>query len=119
MRPLSCVRRTPKIDNNSSMTRRRWIADTSSGTTASLRGSQAEHLARVLRAKPGTEADIVANGHVFRGVAATVSSEEVIFNLIEEITVEAALPVTLLLSIFKFDRMEWAIEKTTELGVAT
>ncbi len=26
--------------------------------------------------------------------------------------------VTLLLSIFKFDRMEWAIEKCTELGVA-
>ena len=28
------------------------------------------------------------------------------------------LPLTLLLSIFKFDRMEWAIEKLTELGAA-
>jgi 16S rRNA (uracil1498-N3)-methyltransferase len=29
---------------------------------------------------------------------------------------DPALPVTLLLSVFKFDRMEWAIEKATELG---
>jgi 16S rRNA (uracil1498-N3)-methyltransferase len=26
--------------------------------------------------------------------------------------------ITLLLAVFKFDRMEWAIEKCTELGVA-
>ena len=28
------------------------------------------------------------------------------------------MPVTLVMSVFKFDRMEWAIEKATELGVA-
>ena len=28
------------------------------------------------------------------------------------------LPVTLVLAVYKFDRMEWAIEKATELGVA-
>ncbi len=101
------------------MTRRRWIADTSTETTASLLGPQAEHLARVLRAQPGTEADIVANGRVYRASIATVSIEEVLFTLLEEIPSEQALPVTLLLAIFKFDRMEWAIEKATELGVAT
>ena len=101
------------------MTRRRWIADTSTGTTASLLGAQAEHLVRVLRAQPGAEADIVANGHVYHAVIASIDAGEVIFNLIAELTAEPALPVTLLLSIFKFDRMEWAIEKATELGVAT
>lgn len=101
------------------MTRRRWIADASSETSASLTGSQAEHLARVLRAQPGTQADIVANGHVYRAQIASVSSEEVLFTLLEEIAAESALPITLLMAIFKFDRMEWAIEKATELGVAS
>ena len=101
------------------MTRRRWIADSSSETSATLSGSQAEHLARVLRAQPGTQADIVANGRVYRAQIASVSSEEVQFTLLEEIAAESALPVTLLIAIFKFDRMEWAIEKATELGVAS
>ena len=101
------------------MTRRRWIADSSSETSATLSGSQAEHLARVLRAQPGTQADIVANGRVYRAQIASVSSEEVQFTLLEEIAAESALPVTLLMAIFKFDRMEWAIEKATELGVAS
>ena len=38
--------------------------------------------------------------------------------LIEEVPVEVAAKLTLALAIFKFDRMEWAIEKCTELGVA-
>jgi 16S rRNA (uracil1498-N3)-methyltransferase len=31
---------------------------------------------------------------------------------------DPALPVTLVMAVYKFDRMEWAIEKATELGVA-
>jgi 16S rRNA (uracil1498-N3)-methyltransferase len=38
------------------------------------------------------------------------------FNLLSEVEADPALPVTLLLSVFKFDRMEWIIEKATELG---
>ena len=101
------------------MTRRRWIADTFTDTTASLLGSQAEHLARVLRAQPGTEADIVANGRVYHASIASVRLHEVSFTLLAEIPFERALPVTLLLAVFKFDRMEWAIEKATELGIVT
>jgi 16S rRNA (uracil1498-N3)-methyltransferase len=101
------------------MTRRRWIADTFTHSTASLLGAQAEHLARVLRAQPGTHADIVADGRVYHAAIASVATEEVIFNLLEEIPAESALPITLLLAVFKFDRMEWAIEKATELGVAS
>ena len=99
------------------MTRRRWIADTSTETTATLLGPQAQHLVRVLRAQPGTEADIVANSRVYRARIASVTPEEVRFDLLVETESHPALPVTLLHSVFKFDRMEWAIEKATELGV--
>jgi 16S rRNA (uracil1498-N3)-methyltransferase len=100
------------------MTRRRWIAEHWDESTATISGAQAEHMARVLRAQPGMEADVVAGGHVFHAEVAAVSLDEVRFNLIAEIQADPALPITLVVSIYKFDCMEWAIEKATELGVA-
>lgn len=75
-------------------------------------------MVRVLRAQPGTEADVVAGGQVFHAEVAAVHSSEVRFNLIAEVEADPALPVTLVLAVYKFDRMEWALEKATELGVA-
>lgn len=100
------------------MTRRRWIAERWDEATATIVGAQAEHMARVLRAHTGMEADVVAGGHVFHAEVAAVSSQEVRFNLIAELQADPALPITLVLSVYKFDHMEWAIEKATELGVA-
>jgi 16S rRNA (uracil1498-N3)-methyltransferase len=99
------------------MTRRRWIADSWDEATASLTGEQAAHLIRVLRAQAGMEFDIVAGDRVWHGVIAGISGDAVRFNLVAEVQADPALPVTLFLSVFKFDRMEWAIEKATELGV--
>ena len=100
------------------MTRRRFIADTWTPTTATLTGDQAAHLARVLRATPGQIYDIVANGFLHRAEIVNVSEKEVLFTLHEELESGAALPLHLLLAVFKFDHMEWAIEKATELGIA-
>ena len=47
-----------------------------------------------------------------------MSEREVVFTLHEELETDAALPVHLLMAVFKFDHMEWGIEKATELGVA-
>ena len=101
------------------MTRRRWIAEHWDEATATLVGAQAEHMARVLRAQPGMEADVVAGGHVFHAQVAAVAPDEVRFNLIAELEADPALPVTLVMAVYKFDHMEWAIEKATELGVAS
>ncbi len=114
------------------MTRRRWIADawnfppasSSSPATASLTGDQAVHLARVLRAEPGQIYDVVAGGFLHRAEITSVTGSDsdtdarVLFTLHEELESDAALPLHLLLAVFKFDRLEWAIEKATELGVA-
>ncbi len=99
------------------MTRRRWIADSWDDTTAKLTGAQATHLARVLRAQTGMQFDIVAGNRVRRGSIVEISDLIIEFTLGKEIDADPALPVTLLLAIFKFDRLEWAIEKATELGV--
>ena len=101
------------------MTRRRWIADEVSGNRASLTGAHADHLARVLRARVGNEFDIVANGVLHRGRVAEIGDRRVEFELGEVIPPESVpVQLTLVLAIFKFDRMEWAIEKCTELGVS-
>jgi len=100
------------------MTRRRWIADTWTATTASLTGDQAIHLARVLRAEPGQIYDVVSNGFLHRAEITSVTESQVDFLLHEELESGAALPLHLFLAVFKFDHMEWAIEKATELGIA-
>ncbi len=102
------------------MTRRRWIADAVSGNRAVLTGDHARHLIRVLRARVGQEFDIATTVGVRPGRIVSIDSgtDRVEFELGEEVAMASAPHVTLILSIFKFDRMEWAIEKCTELGVA-
>ena len=100
------------------MTRRRWIADETNGNTAALVGEHALHLSRVLRAQIGQEFDIATGTAVRTGTITSVTDNRVEFALREERHIIPTSDVTLALSIFKFDRMEWAIEKCTELGVA-
>ena len=100
------------------MTRRRWIADEVSGNHAALIGDHARHLAQVLRARIGQEFDISAGAEVRRGKVVSVHPERVEFELREVVNQSDETAITVAISIFKFDRMEWAIEKCTELGVA-
>src|SRR5580704_1702937 len=100
------------------MTRRRWIADEVSGDRAALVGEHADHLVRVLRARVGQDFDIATGQAVRRGRITSVKNGRVEFDLSEEISDAGLAEITLVLAVFKFDRMEWAIEKCTELGVS-
>lgn len=99
------------------MTRRRWIADEWSDSTAVLLDERASHLARVLRAATGQEFDVVVGARVRRGAITSVADNRVEFILYEEVSSTEPLPLVMILSIVRFERMEWAIEKLTELGV--
>jgi 16S rRNA (uracil1498-N3)-methyltransferase len=101
------------------MTRRRWIADEFSADRAALTGAHAAHLARTLRAQVGQEFEVACGERVRRATVASVTDDRVEFRLGEEVHAQPVVPITLLLAIFKFDRMEWAIEKCTELNVTT
>jgi 16S rRNA (uracil1498-N3)-methyltransferase len=100
------------------MTRRRWIADEVSGNQAALTGEHADHLVRVLRASVGQEFDIAIGTVVRHGRIVTIQDGRVEFELGGGVPAAQVPNITLLLAIFKFDRMEWAIEKCTELGVS-
>jgi 16S rRNA (uracil1498-N3)-methyltransferase len=99
------------------MTRRRWIADELSSERAVLTGEHAAHLARTLRARVGQEFEVACGDRVRRATVASVADDRVEFALGEEVAGGSVVPITLLLAVFKFDRMEWAIEKCTELNV--
>jgi len=100
------------------MTRRRWIADEVFGRHAALTGTHADHLIRVLRARVGQQFDIAAGPGLYRGRISAIADHRVEFELVEELPTSSAPQVTILLAIIKFDRMEWALEKCTELGVS-
>ena len=100
------------------MTRRRWLADQVEDDRAYLLGEHALHLTRVLRAQPGQEFDMVTSAGVYSATVLTIHDERVEFQLGALLPTTALPNLTLAVAIFKFDRMEWAIEKAVELGVS-
>lgn len=97
--------------------RRRFFVDGFKGSSATLTGDAANHLARVLRAERGQLFELSDGESLWLAEIETVGRDEIHFSLVEQLPVHmAALRVTLLLAVVKFDRFEWAIEKATELG---
>ncbi len=99
--------------------RRRFFVDRFEGGRATLTGDAAHHAGRVLRVSAGQLFEL-SDGHslwLARVDAAKRGAVE--FSLIEPLPApEATFTTDLLLSIVRFDRFEWALEKSTELGVS-
>jgi 16S rRNA (uracil1498-N3)-methyltransferase len=104
--------------------RRRFFVEEFQHDTAVLHGEDAEHLGRVLRAEPGQLYELSDGESVWLGKVEAVGSSprnggSIEFSLVEPIEQTApALKVELLISLIKFDRFEWCLEKATELGVS-
>lgn len=104
--------------------RRRFFVDRFDSGSATLHGEAAEHLGRVLRAEPGQQYELSDGQRLWlarieRVAVSKRGDNRIDFTLVEELaTHEPGLGIELLLSLVKFDRFEWCLEKATELGAS-
>ncbi len=100
------------------MARRRFFVDALRNGLAELHGEEARHLTRVLRVEPNQKFEISDNHAAYLAEIAEARGERVVFRIVEPIPApDPVVSITLLASIVKFDRFEWIVEKSTELGV--
>ena len=100
------------------MARRRFFVDAVRAGVAELRGDDARHLTRVLRAEPGRQYEISDGQAVWLAEVTEARGDRVVFRALEPVAAaELPVRVTLLAALVKFDRFECIIEKATELGV--
>lgn len=101
------------------MARRRFFVPGIQGNTAELRGDDARHLARVLRAGAGQRYEISDGRAAYLAEVAEAGGHTVVFRVLEPLEPPApTVHLTLCAALVKFDRFEWSIEKATELGAA-
>ncbi|MEW5978187.1 MAG: 16S rRNA (uracil(1498)-N(3))-methyltransferase [Acidobacteriota bacterium] len=103
------------------MSLRRFILEMPpQASVAVLTGSEAYHLSRVLRARPGQSVEVTdGSGSVWRGRVGTIEP-----NSVEVVELEllashsSAIPITLIQSLCRSEKLDWILEKVTEIGVS-
>ena len=99
------------------MIRRVVVAEAKPGARAELAPEDLRHLERVLRARPGLEIEVMdGRGGVFRAVFLGRAAPQI--EVLEPASPRAEIPsVVVALGCLKGARMDWAVEKLSELGV--
>lgn len=99
---------------------RRFFADEWDGSTALIRGSEASHMARVLRMAPGEEIIIPCQGEERICELIVVSSELVKAKekARRQCAADPQKKITLYQAYMKSDKMEWIAQKAVELGIS-
>lgn len=93
-----------------------------SGAELLLPPAGAYHVARVLRMREGAPLAVFdGSGLEFRAEIVRVSGDDVTVRLAEQTAgaAESPLRITLLQGVSRSERMDWTLQKATELGVAT
>ena len=90
------------------------------GEQATLRGEEHHHLSRVLRLKPGDSLSLFdGRGRGFSARLVSVGRHESIVSVIGEETADEESPLSLSLAVAlsKGEKLDWVLQKGTELGV--
>jgi 16S rRNA (uracil1498-N3)-methyltransferase len=93
----------------------------STGSEVSLPAAGSYHIARVLRLREGAPLSVFdGHGSEFKAEIARVDGDQVTVRLGSQTpgTVESPLRITLTQGISRSERMDWTLQKATELGVA-
>ncbi len=92
------------------------------GSSIVINGEDANHLARVLRAKSGEEITATdGQGRLYK-IVLTAVTPEAVHGEILAVTVDHSEPevkIALYQSILKGEKMDWVLQKGTELGIST
>lgn len=90
-------------------------------TTLTLPQSDSQHCVRVLRMQPGDELEVIdGRGHRFRCVLADAHSKHAAVEIIEKTDMPLSWQQKITVAVAPtkhMDRMEWMVEKLTEIGV--
>src|SRR5688572_4538211 len=107
------------------MPERRFLVDAADVDTeaavAWVRGDEHRHLSRVLRLRPGDEISVFdgrGSGHHGRVDVIEPEATRVKLTGTDDRPVEPSFRLTLAQGIPHHEKMEWLIQKTTELGVS-
>ena len=103
------------------MTRRYYVAEPITGSSAVLSGGEAHHLMHVMRAEVGDTVVLFdGSGCEFPARVDVIGRREVELAVIDRVEVDRELPISLMLAVSlpKGDRQRWLIEKAVELGVS-
>lgn len=92
------------------------------GKTIVVSGEEAHHIIDVMRLKPGDGVvTFDATGREYIGIIKEVVKRSLVIDITEEreSSAKCGMPVTLIQAIPKKDKMDYIVEKATELGVRT
>lgn len=97
----------------------RYFTSEINNNSARISGQDAAHLCRVLRTKPGdilTLCDGLGTDYTAR--ADSVTADEILFTVLESApcAAEPSVDVLVCVALSKGEKMEWAIQKSVELG---
>ena len=93
-----------------------------SGTAVSLKGDELHHAARVHRKRVGDEVELFdGRGHGVVAKIAAISADSMELEIIREVVEarEAAIELEIAISLIQPERLEFVLQKATELGVSS